>query len=186
MTLSNVRDSRPVRKLNDKHRIRLIHWLAEFVPIAEVVQRIKDKFGIEITDAAVHYYAPPNVPEKWKTEFDRHRAVYLADIDSVDLRHRKLRLQELVKLYREIEWHDAKILGIGNSAYKDPETGEMVVIREKEIGTAAKILEQIAKEVGDHVERKSITDERKKDNPMSEMSDEELLEISGWDDESQG
>lgn len=141
--------------MSERHRIQIIHWLAEFVPVTEIKNRLKEQFNVDSTIQAIDYYAPPNIPEKWRSEFDRHRAAYLADIDSIDLRHRKNRLKELVKLYREIEWHDDKVLAAGNTPVKD-EKGRPIIIRTKESGTAAKILEQIAKEVGDAQDRRSV------------------------------
>jgi hypothetical protein len=150
-----VGNSKPINKLTDKHRIQIIHWLAEFISVKEIVQRIKAQFDIEITEEAIHYYAPPNVPDKWREEFDRHRAAYLADIDSIGLRHRRKRLEELVKLYHEIEWHDDHPLAAGNNMVMD-ENKKPIIIQTKEIGTAAKILKQIAEEVGDAQARKAV------------------------------
>lgn len=148
-------NSRPINKLKDKHRIQIIHWLAEFIDVREIVRRTKDQFGIEITEEAVFYYAPPSVPEKWREEFERHRAAYLADIDSIDLRHRRRRIEELVKLYREIDWHHDKVLAAGNTPIKGPD-GKPIIIDSKDVGTAARILKQIAEEVGDAQERRAL------------------------------
>ena len=135
-------------KLNNSQRTQIVYWLAEFVPPEEVVNRVKDNYGIDITVQAVLYYTPPKIPPKWRSTFESHRAAYLADIDSITLRHRKNRIAELEKMYNEIQWRIDKVLAAGGTPIKD-EKGKIIIISKKDISTAAALLEQIAKEVGD-------------------------------------
>ena len=135
-------------KLNNSQRTQIVYWLAEFVPPEEVVNRVKDNYGIDITIQAVLYYTPPKIPPKWRATFEQHRAAYLADIDSITLRHRKNRIAELEKMYNEIQWRMDKVLAAGGTPIKD-ESGKIIIISKKDISTAAALLEQIAKEVGD-------------------------------------
>lgn len=142
-------------KLKDTHRIQIIQWLAEFVPPEEIVNRVKANYGIDVTIQAILYYSPPHIPEKWRETFDNHRAAYLADIDSIALRHRKNRIAELVKMYHEVQWRIDKVLAAGGILVKDA-NGNPIIISKKDIGIAAALLEQIAKEVGDAQARQII------------------------------
>lgn len=123
MTESKIR-----KRLKQEHKLFVVQCLACFMTPSEVVEAVRENFGIEIARQSVEGYDPSKaacrkLDEELKQVFYRIRKKFISDILNVDIAHRVFRLAELSKLY-----HAAAAKG------KD-------VI-------AAQFLEQAAKEVG--------------------------------------
>lgn len=91
-------------KLKPKHQTFIVTRLACFVRAPDVVEAVRETFGIAITTDQVHYYDPENVhgrkpAEKWVKLHDKARQAFLDDVSSIPIANRSWRLGELQKLY---------------------------------------------------------------------------------------
>lgn len=120
---------RPEPKLNDEARTFVVQSLAMFDPPSVVAKAVKQEFGIDITPQAMEFYDPTKrmgakLGEKWTLLFHETRKDFIEDTAKIGISHRATRLRTLQRLAERAE-------GQGN------------------IGLAAQLLEQAAKESGD-------------------------------------
>lgn len=118
------------RRLSDEAKAFVIERLAQFETPAEVRRQLKAEFGIELSDNGVRHYAPDGpkggaLSEKWRQLHDQARALFLKEVSHIGISHRVVRLRALDRMA-------AKAEAQGNLAL------------------AAQMLEQAAKEMGDH------------------------------------
>ncbi len=156
-------------KLTDITRAFLVREMACFASPKEAADAIKEKFGIDITPQGAEHYdatkvAGQDVAKKWQELFALTREAFLDDVKrSVPFANKSVRIRELARA--------AQI-------YK----------QSKNYMAMARVLEQIAKEVGNvHTNRREFTG--KDGGPIryadvGEMTDEQIyaeLESYGID-----
>lgn len=144
-------------KLTDSHKAFLVQRLACYDSPREAADALSAEYGVQIAAQSAEHYDPTKRAgvglAKYLTElFERTRADFLANIDTVPEAHRAVRVRQLAHASR---------------AYKA--TGNYQAM--------AEMLERIAKEVGNvHTNRREVTG--KAGGPMrlevGEMSDEQL------------
>lgn len=116
-------------QLKTKHKEFIIKQLACFDPPSQVIDRVKEEFGIEVSRQQINYYNPENtqgnrqLATKWRHMFDKTRDAFLEGSVKIPIAHKQYRLRELQKSYE-------KLIGMGN------------------IMGANQVLEQAAKEMG--------------------------------------
>jgi hypothetical protein len=114
------------KKLTNAMQVTLVQALARFEGLTAAARLLKELYGVEISvQLAAHYMPGPGseVAPKWVKLFEETRAAFVADVDSVSVHHRAVRMR---KLERYIE--------------KAEET--------KRYGLAAQLLRQAAEESG--------------------------------------
>jgi hypothetical protein len=114
------------RKLTNEMQVTLVQALARFEGAAAAIRLLKELYGVEISIQLASHYDPatgPDLAPKWRKLFADTRAAFIADVDSVSIHHRAVRMR---KLERYIE--------------KAEET--------KRYGLAAQLLRQAAEESG--------------------------------------
>lgn len=117
-------------RLSEPHKRYVVIRLGHFRTPTEIVEEVKELFGLELTRQQVFYYDPTapssKTPKKWAKLFGEARDEYLAAEATVGIAHERYRLEQLQELYRR-----AKTAG-----------------RAGNIPLAAQLLEQAAKERG--------------------------------------
>jgi len=158
-------------KLKEIHRAFLVKEFACFAGPKEAVQGLMDKFGIEISEQGAQHYDPSmkqgqRLGKKWKELFRVVRAAFIDDVvETVPESIKSVRIRRLAEASRRYGEH-------GNYL------------------AMAKMLEQIAKEVGNvHTNRHEFTGRDGgaiKFEDVSAMTDEqidaELKQIFGKND----
>ena len=126
-------------KLEDLHRAFLVREMACFASPKEAADAIKQEFGIEISPQGAQHYdvtsgAGARAAKKWRELFDVSRQAFLAEVqDSIPFAHKSVRIKELARAANTFK---------ANKNYL----------------AMARILEQIAKEVGNvHTNRHELT-----------------------------
>lgn len=150
-------------KLQDVHRAFIVRELACFASPSECVNAVKEQFGIDVTMQAVEHYDPAKwagrrskrAANKWVELYAMAREAFIEDVqESVPFAHRSVRIKELA--------HAANLFK-----------------KQKNYMGMARILEQIAKEVGNvHTNRHEFTG--KNGGPIqyqdtSDMTDEQII-----------
>jgi hypothetical protein len=147
-------------KMRDVHRAFLVRELACFASPSEAVNAVKDQFGIDITMQAVEHYDPTKkagqkTAKKWAEMFAMARQAFIEEVsESVPFAHRSVRIKELAHAANQFK-------------------------RQKNYIGMARILEQIAKEVGNvHTNRHEFTG--KNGGPIQymdtgDMTDEQII-----------
>jgi len=127
-------------RLRDTERREIVQRLACFESPSEVVEYVSEAFEKDVSVRQVCHYDPTRsdeTAEKWETLFEETRESFLNDLDTIPLSHRAVRLRELTDLYKRAK-------------------------EQEEVGKAARMLKQAAKEVGEkftNVERREHTGE---------------------------
>ena len=148
-------------KLDDVHRAFIVRELACFASPKEAAEALKQEFGIEISpQGAQHYDATKNSGSKpaqrWKDLFALARAAFLEEVqNSIPLAHKSVRIKELARAANNFK---------ANKNYL----------------AMARILEQIAKEVGNvHTNKHELTGAHGgpiRYTDVSDMTDEQIEE----------
>lgn len=132
-------------RLTPAQQLFVMDRLAEFSTLQAVADALKEEFGVEISRQGIDWYRPernPKLSEPLRARFAEHRRTWLQDLDEISLRHRKVRLRELEKLYEEATtWRRSRTAKVGKNEY--------AWIEEMELDSARAIIRQIAEEVGD-------------------------------------
>lgn len=114
-------------KLSDEVKTYIVQALACFDSPSTVVASVKTEFGEIISRQLVEMYDPGKrawkAAPKWRTIFDETRKTFLEDTSKIGISHRAVRLRTLQRMAEKAETQ-------GN------------------VGLAAQLLEQAAKEVG--------------------------------------
>lgn len=115
--------------LRDEHRRFIVEALACFDTPSQVVDAVKDEFGIKVTRQSVEAYDPTkragaNIAEKWKKHFEATREAFKTDCESIPIANKAVRLRALQRMAQKAESMKNMVL-------------------------AAQLYEQAAKEVGE-------------------------------------
>jgi len=81
---------KPGPRLTEEGQRYVLQSLAEFKPNIVILKGLQEKWGIELTTAAITHYR-----NRYRDDIDRHRVEYLRDLASIELTHRKQRLLKL-------------------------------------------------------------------------------------------
>lgn len=100
--------------------------LAIFRPVAEILDDLRERWGIEISPQGIYYYVERGT-ETWGALFETTRSAYLREVGEVPIANQRVRLEPLDRMAQKLE--DAG------------DRGSMAAV-------SAKILEQAAKDVG--------------------------------------
>lgn len=126
-------------KLRDVHRAFLVREFACFAAPTEAVDALKEAFDVEITPQGAQHYDPlhnggSKPAKKWSELFALAREAFLEEVQkSIPFAHKSVRIKELARAAQ---------------AFKN----------QKNYLAMARILEQIAKEVGGvHTNRRELT-----------------------------
>lgn len=114
------------KRLTEAHQVFIVQSLARFKTPTEVVEIVKEEFGLTITKQGVAHYDPTHsqdLAQKWKTLFDTTRAKFIEDVEAIGVAHQAYRLQTLDDLVR-------------------------IARKQRNYGLVAQLLEQSAKERG--------------------------------------
>lgn len=82
--------------LTPQEQLQVCRWLGEFTPPQRIPDLIKREFGKRV---AHHYGYEMLTRKKWQPLIDRHRQDWLVKIMDVPLANKKVRLQELQRLW---------------------------------------------------------------------------------------
>ena len=120
-------------KLGEREKLFIVQRLACFDSPSEVVTALHETFGIKVDRRQVHDYDPAHRPvsEKWRAVHAEARAAFLEGTAPIGIAYKVVRLRELDRLYR-----------------RAGDRGNLVL--------AASLLEQAAKEVGDHYTNRRV------------------------------
>lgn len=127
------RSSKPGPRLTEEGRQYVLQCLAEFKPNVVILKGLQEKWGIELTTAAITHHR-----NRYKDSIDRHRVEYLRDLASIELTHRKQRLLKLSEWLTHVEK--------GIPVYIKGPTGVKIVLR-PDYGIGLRILEAIREEM---------------------------------------
>jgi len=148
-------------KLTDVHRAFLVRELACFASPTESVNALKAQFGVDVSIQAAEHYDPTKWAgkrgaKKWAELFAMARQAFIEQVqESIPLAHRSVRIKKLANAANTFE-------------------------KQKNYIGMARILEQIAKEVGNvHTNRHEFTG--KDGGPIqyqdtSDMTDEQIID----------
>lgn len=84
-------------KLNSDQVMRVLFLIATFVPFKEIVEKVKDEFGVSISEGGIKYYAYRN--EDYKNTILKIREKWGNEIMDLELSHKRRRIQEIEKIY---------------------------------------------------------------------------------------
>jgi hypothetical protein len=90
-----------MKSLSSEMQIFIIVQLALFETPQQVVESVKEKFGVELRRNHVFWYDAeknPQLGEKWRELFYLVREKYQREIESIPIAHRSYRLRELQKI----------------------------------------------------------------------------------------
>lgn len=150
--------------LNDAQKLFIVQALACHDTPKQVVEAVKQEFGIDVTPQQLQAYNPETVAgkrmsKKLKDIFEATRQRFLADISTIPIANQAFRLRALNRLYE-------RAAGAGNSPL------------------AAQLIEQAAKEAGGAFTNKHKLEHTGKDGgpiktaagpvDLSDLTDEEL------------
>lgn len=114
-------------RLNKAHKRFIVERLACFEEPSEIVEAVKEEFGLEVSRQQVWTYDPTkpanSVSDELTDLFEKARAAFVEATEGIGIAHKRYRLQRLQAMLRQAE-------------------------RMRNYGLAAQILEQAAKEVG--------------------------------------
>ena len=157
MTKRQIKKRR--RGLTDEHRSFIVQQLACFMGPSETAEAVNEKFGIVVSRQAMERYDPHKhagrrIAQRWKDLFEHTRQAFLDDVKArVPESYKSVRIQELAKASR---------------AFK----------KSKNYMAMARMLEQIAKEVGNvHTNRTELTGSDRgpiKYQNIDDMTDDEI------------
>ena len=119
---------RPPPKLTDEARTFVVQGLACFGTPTEMVRAVRERFGLEISAQGCEAYDPTkragwNLAEKWMAIFQATRAAFVAEMETVGVAHRSVRLSKLDQLCTH-------------------------AMQAANLALAARVMEQAAREVG--------------------------------------
>lgn len=114
-------------KLSEEHKVFVVQRLAMFDTPSQVVEAVKEEYGIEIPRQQVQSYDPtvgPKPAKKWIALFEATRESFLDSASQIPIANRSVRLRRLERMAVAAEGR-------------------------KNYALAAQLLEQAAKEVGE-------------------------------------
>ena len=92
--------------LKEEHKLLIVQALACFDTPTQVVEAVKEEFGIEITRQQVARYDPTkaagvDVSKKLRAVFEETRRTFLEDTSSIPIAQQSFRLRALQRLYEK-------------------------------------------------------------------------------------
>lgn len=133
--------------LNNKVKAYIVQGLATYMTPSEVMDAVKQEFGIEVTRQQVSSYDPGkaaavNLSQKWKDLFKQFRDDFNTNIQAIPIANKAYRLNMLDRMARDAE-------------------------KSKNRPLAASLLEQAAKDVGEVFTNKQKVDNTSSDGSMA-------------------
>ncbi len=151
--------AKTTKKLKDHHRAFLVGEFACFATPKEAADALREEYGVEIAPQSAQHYdatsgAGSDAAKKWHELFDVSRQAFLEDVKSrIPHAHKALRIKKLARASDAFE-------------------------KSKNYLAMARMLEQIAKEVGNvHTNRREFTGKDRgpiKFQDVETMTDEQL------------
>jgi len=90
MSLNNNAKAKNATKLTQRAKRFVLQQLAEFYDVKEIQSELKEQFGIEVTYHSIDYYR-----RRYCEDINKKRSEWLADIGSVPVSNKRVRLLEL-------------------------------------------------------------------------------------------
>jgi hypothetical protein len=138
--------------LSNEQKAYIISAFARFDGVAEVCRSFKDEYGLDLPKPHALAYNPGGTKyrgaPKWHDLFERERKSFLANVNSIGIANKTVRMQRLERLC-------------------------VIAMERKNVKLAAELMEQAAKEMGEiFTNRREVKSESKVS--MSHMTTEEL------------
>jgi len=94
--------------MTDEVKAFVVQSLASFDTPTQVVEAVKQEFGIQMTPQAAQAYDPTkyagrNVAPKWKVLFEKSRKAFIEDSSDIPIAHRSTRLRALQRMAAKAE-----------------------------------------------------------------------------------
>lgn len=94
--------------MTDEVKAFVVQSLASFDTPTQVVEAVKQEFGIQMTPQAAQAYDPTkyagrNVAPKWKVLFEKCRKAFVEDSSDIPIAHRSTRLRALQRMAAKAE-----------------------------------------------------------------------------------
>jgi hypothetical protein len=134
--------------MTDDIRVFVIQALASFDGPSQVVEAVKNEYGVQLTPQAVQCYDPTkhagrNLKPKWRAIFEKARKMFIEDSSSIPIAHRSTRLRALQRMAQAAE-------------------------KARNYPLAAQLHKQAAEEMGNaYTNRREITGKDGKDLPVA-------------------
>lgn len=98
----------PTPGMNDEIRVFVIQALASFDGPSQVVEAVKQEYGVQMTPQAVQCYDPTkyagrNLKPKWRAIFEKARKAFVEDSSDIPIAHRSTRLRALQRMAQAAE-----------------------------------------------------------------------------------
>lgn len=98
----------PTPGMTDEIRVFVIQALASFDTPSQVVEAVKQEYGVQMTPQAVQCYDPTkyagrNLKPKWRAIFEKARAAFIDDTKDIPIAHRSTRLRALQRMAAKAE-----------------------------------------------------------------------------------
>lgn len=94
-------------RLSNNQKCVIVTALARFRSPSEVVDLVKQEFGIDVSRQQVDYYNPrtasssDHLADRWRQLFREQRSRYLGSVQQVAIAHERYRLEQLQKILHE-------------------------------------------------------------------------------------
>jgi hypothetical protein len=90
------------KKLSSEVQAFIVRELAQFGNPSEVVLRVKEEFGLDVSKQQVHHYDPEHgaPAPKWRKLYVEIREKFKTDISNVGVAHSGVRLRQLDRMVR--------------------------------------------------------------------------------------
>lgn len=146
--------------ITEEVKLFMVQRLAMFDTLPQVVEAVKETFGVEVSRQQVHFYDPTigkQPAKKWIKVFRKTRRLFLKRTSDIAIANKSVRLARLDRM-------------------------QVATEGKKNFVLAAALLEQAAKEMGDaFTNRREITGKDGepvlgKGDPLDELTTEELAE----------
>lgn len=115
--------------LNGAQKKFILERLACYDTSKEVIEAVRETFGVEVTSDQVAYYDPSNVKgrglgKKWREYFEEVRNRFLKQVEDIPIANRSYRLRQLQKMAQDA--FDRKNYGLAKDLYEQAakEVGE--------------------------------------------------------------
>jgi hypothetical protein len=98
----------PTPGMTDEIRVFVIQALASFDTPSQVVDAVKQEYGVHMTPQAVQAYDPTKyagrkLKPKWRAIFEKARKAFVDDSSSIPIAHRSTRLRALQRMAAKAE-----------------------------------------------------------------------------------
>ena len=96
------------KQMTDEVKAFVVQALASFDTPSQIVEAVKQEYGIAMTPQAAQTYDPTkyagrNLSPKWRTMFDKARKAFIEDSSSIPIAHRSTRLRTLQRMAAKAE-----------------------------------------------------------------------------------